>query len=671
MTKHDPFEQLLRPAFEARAVVAWAAALVWVLVCALVLDAARTSLLLCALMAVAMILSRARGAARLLSYKLALVGKPVEIMPVERLRRSVPSLGGDLWLGWGFRWTPVHTKRAYEILKRDPGEIYPPGWWLRAHGIDQDPRTAKGLPWIHGVGMAAGSRESDIVIPMDSLKGHCAVVATTGAIKTRLAALVIFQLAMRGDCVVVIDPKGDKDLREICRQAAQAAGHPERFVMLHPAFASQSVRLDLVKNWDRVSQVASRITMVLDSSETDNFKEFCWMAVHRITSALKYLGRRVTIYELKRAMESRATVERLSEEALRLYFASAGPAIREELTRRAAAEGARGGGARGGRGSGIEVASNDLAAMIAVYATMPETAEQARQRQMPLKVDEVSGLLAILEANREWFGKMVVSITPMLTKLTTDDLRGLLSPDYDDVNDPRPILDGRKVVEGNHILYIGTDTLADESVGRAISTMALAELSAVAAEIYNHGTTGDDGQQPRRVHVVVDEWGDAVCAPLIQQANKGRGAGFFIWALGQTFSDLVDKFGGNIARAKRFLGNMNNLIVGATKDPDTVKMVTEMLGETAITVMSQAIGGGSGTEDVGLEFSARDQTTASDKDIGIFNPALLPQMPDLHYIALLNRGLLVKGRIPVLVADHADPSTPARTTPQRDSRTTQ
>jgi conjugal transfer pilus assembly protein TraD len=43
------------------------------------------------------------------------------------------------------------------------------------------------------------------------------------------------------------------------------------------------------------------------------------------------------------------------------------------------------------------------------------------------------GLIAILEANREWFGKMIVSITPMLTKLTTDDLKGLLSPDYDDI----------------------------------------------------------------------------------------------------------------------------------------------------------------------------------------------------------------------------------------------
>jgi conjugal transfer pilus assembly protein TraD len=76
--------------------------------------------------------------------------------------------------------------------------------------------------------------ERDVLLPFDSLKGHCAIIATTGAMKTRLAALVIFQLAMRGDCIIVVDPKGDKDLREVCRQAAVLSGNPGRFLMLHP-----------------------------------------------------------------------------------------------------------------------------------------------------------------------------------------------------------------------------------------------------------------------------------------------------------------------------------------------------------------------------------------------------------------------------------------------------
>ena len=34
-------------------------------------------------------------------------------------------------------------------------------------------------------------------------------------------------------------------------------------------------------------------------------------------------------------------------------------------------------------------------------------------------------------------------------------------------------------------------------------------------------------------------------------------------------------FSGNTARAKRFIGNMNNLIIGATQDPDTMALVIE------------------------------------------------------------------------------------------------
>jgi len=646
MAEKKRFEHLLRPAFEARAAIGWTGAALWMTGVALVFNAPKVGFLTCALLALTLALWRARQAHALIRYKLALADQKLNIMSASHLRHQLRGFGDKLWLGWGFHWEATHTQRSFEILKRDLDEVYPPRWWLRLRGITKDPREAKGLPWIHGLNMG---RERDVYQHFDALKGHCAIIATTGAIKTRLAALVIFQLVMRGDTVIVIDPKGDKDLREICRQAAEFAGKPERFLMLHPAFASESVRLDLIKNWDRVSQVASRITMVLDSQEDDNFKQFCWMAVHRITSAMKYIGRRVSIYTLKTAMESRTTVEQLTLAAMRKFFQEDCPQLQEALEKQLNAQSSQGGKPVKGV---IETSSPELAAMIKVFQDMvPETPEQARAESLPLKPEELRGLVSILEANREWFGKMIVSITPLLTKLTTDDLRGLLSPDYDDINDARPIMDGKRIVEGKHILYIGTDTLADTSVGEAISTMALAELSAVAAEIYNHGGAGDDGNEPRRVHVVVDEWGDAVCAPLIQQANKGRGAGFFIWAMGQTFSDLVDKFGGNAARAKRFIGNMNNLIVGATQDPDTMDLITDKLGEVSVHVRSYSSGMGSKTEDVGLEFSANQSVSISEKQMEVVPRSLLPRLPDLHYIALLNRGELIKGRIPVILAD--------------------
>lgn len=645
MKKAKPFEQILRPLYEARAVIAWTVSAVWCLTWAFVLEFGGYAIFMLVAMSGLMAAWRFHAAHQLARMKLSLIGKPLSFISTSQLAKALPSMGNNLWLGWGYRWEPRHTRRAYEVMKRDLAEIYPPSWVLRFLGEKRDPATERGMQWIHGL----EQQEQDVLAPFDSLKGHCAVVATTGALKTRLVSLILYQLASRGDTVIVIDPKGDPELREICRSCAAATGEPERFLMMHPAFASQSTRMDLLKNWDRVSQVASRVSLVL-SAEDSTFKDFCWNAVHSITNGMKYIGRRVNIVSLKTAMQSRVSVERLTEEALTKFFKTDGAEFSDQISQEIAKLGFS--SPKQGRGKPsvvVETGSVELTAMIQVFnRDLAEDHAEARRKGIPEKLEEIKGLIAILEADKQWFGKMIVSITPMLTKLSTDDLRGLLSPDYEDLDDKRPIMDMMRVVKGKHILYVGTDTLADPSVGHALAAMLLADGSAVAAEIYNHGVEGDDGSPPRRIHVMVDEWGDVMCEPLIQQANKGRGAGIFIWALGQTLSDLVDAFGGNKSKALRFMGNMNNMIVGATQDAATMEMVSEKFGMTAIQVRSQSQSTGSKTEDTGLEFSVNRAESISETKTELFPPSLLPGMPDLQYVAMLNRSEFIKGRIPVL-----------------------
>lgn len=643
MAKAKEIESLLRPVFEARSALLWTAAFAWCILIGALFRLGWGPLVGLCVVTGAMAIRRGVVARTMVLKQLALIGRPVELMPVQNLLNAMPAIGNNLWLGRGWRWEPSHTALAYEVSKRDLSEIYPPPWALKMLGVKRNPADERGLQWIHGL----HPEESDVCVPMDALKGHCAIIATTGAIKTRLAALFITQLIAKGDTVIVFDPKGDHELREICRLAAAHTGNASKFMMLHPAFASKSIRLDMLKNWDRVSQVASRISMVLGSEGGDTFKEFCWNAVHRITNGIKYVGRRVNLLALKTAMESRTSVERLAYEALKKFFTEEAPQLRERIVQemnKLAAE-----SKRPMKKGGIETGSPELTAMITVFLSdVPESQAEAQRVGVPMKPEEVSGLVNILEANKEWFGKMIVSILPMLTKLTTDDLRGLLSPDYEDVDDHRPIMDMKRIVEGRHTLYVGTDALADPSVGKALTAMCMADLASVAAEIYNHGLEGDDGSAPRRIHLVVDEWGDAMCEPLVQQANKGRGAGVFIWALGQTFSDLVHAFGGDVASAKRFMGNMNNLIIGAIQDPDTQEMVSEKFGLTNIKIFGESKGVGSKTEDTGMEFSANHGLSASDKEMPLIPPALLPQMPDLQYFALLNRSFKFKGRIPVV-----------------------
>lgn len=661
MAKDLKITTIMRPAYELRAALAWSLAFVWSATLSLFLDFGADAKLSLIGLTLGMTLLRAWQARDIVSRQIALIGKPIELLKVDVLLDTIPKMGDNLWMGWGYRWQPSHTKLAYEVAMRDAKDIYPPLWVIKMATAAQrvlepgrqivtktrDPVNERGWQWIHGL----EPQEGDVMVSLDSLKGHCAIIATTGAIKTRLLALIIPQLVARGDTVIAIDPKGDKDLKDIMRKACERTGVPNKFMMLHPAFASQSCRLDMLKNWDRVSQVSSRVRMVLGSEDDSTFTEFCWVATHRITSGVKYIGRRVSLHELKKCMESRSAVEFLALEAMRLFFTRdvggrLDVAIEAEVNKINASKAPAG----NKKGNGIETAIPKLTAMIAVFnRDIPLDAKQAKFSDLPPRPEELQGLVLVLEAPREWFGKMIQTITPLLTKLSTDDLKDLLSPDYDDPTDTRPIMDIKRIVEGRHAFYVGTDALADSSVAKAKTAMILADAASVAAEIYNHGIEGDDGSQPRRIHLIVDEWGDAMCEPLIQEANKGRGAGMFIWALGQTFADLVVALGSKPA-ADRFMGNMNNLLVGAIQNPDTIKMVTEKFGETTIRLVEgESKSAGNKTEDTGMEFSSNSSLSSKDKPVPIVSPDLLTNIPDLQFFARLNRSNTYKGRIPVVV----------------------
>lgn len=573
---------------------------------------------------------RAAQAMRLWRFKIGLAGAPPARLSCSALERGRAGLQGALWLGWGYRWEPAHTQLCQDILKRSLNDVYPPSWVLRLSGLPARPAQAKGLNWVHGLG-----REHDIVVPFAALEGHTAVLAITGALKTVLARLLVYQLAARGDTVIVLDPKGDKGLEQACRDVATRLGQPERFVMFHPAFAGRSFRFDPLSSWDRDTQVASRIRLLLGPAGPDDpFMAFVMMTVTDIAGAMKRIGRRVSLQTLLDVVRSPERGEALADEVL-MQFLKAGQALAPVDPARASVD--RTAQARRKPGT---FASPRLAELVRRYRAQPE------------RPSDIEGLLAMLAVNREWFAKMVVSLTPVLARLTAGDLGALLSPDHADIEDERPIHTGRSLIEGRHVAYFGLDALSDTSVAESLAALILADLAGTAGELYNHERADAPGSR-RKVHIVCDEWGDLVCEPVIQLANKGRGAGMVLYLFGQTLSDLAVKLGDE-GRAKRILGNMNNFIVGATSDADTLDFVGRKLGETTVRRTSLTHGAGQRSEDAGLSYAANRQASVSEEAVELVPPQVLMSLPDLHYLAIVNRAQVYKGRIPVLdLGEHA------------------
>ena len=244
-----------RPAYELYAVAGWGGA---VLVCgwAMIGAGAPPGPLWYAIAFAGLRISqRLWSAGAVLRRRTKLAGKPVEVISTADLERKTRP--GQVWMGWGFEWRREHRQRLYELEKRDANglQVLP---WLR-----RGAKPKKGNPLLHGVGI----KERDIYVPVEEFAGHMFVPATTGAIKTRLLAMLAVQAIHRQprESVLVVDPKGDSELRDLIRSECTRAGRAADFAYFHPAQPTESVRLDPLHNWTRTTQVASRIGALVPS----------------------------------------------------------------------------------------------------------------------------------------------------------------------------------------------------------------------------------------------------------------------------------------------------------------------------------------------------------------------------------------------------------------------
>ena len=236
-----------------------------------------------------MALYRLPEAYRLYKLQKGLKGKPLAFMALSHLQKVMAKHPDELWLGYGFEWDQRHAQRAYEILKRDKQTLLNQG-----HGKQM------GSTWIHGV----EPKEEDVYQPVGHTEGHTLIVGTTGAGKTRCFDAMITQAILRNEAVIIIDPKGDKELKDNAQRACIAAGSPERFVYFHPGFPEHSVRLNPLRNFNRGTEIASRIAALIPSETgADPFKAFGQMALNNIVQGLLLTSQRPDLKTLRRFLE--------------------------------------------------------------------------------------------------------------------------------------------------------------------------------------------------------------------------------------------------------------------------------------------------------------------------------------------------------------------------------
>lgn len=439
---------------------------------------------------------------------------------------------------------------------------------------------------------------------------------------TRCFDLLISQAILRGECVIIIDPKGDNDLKQKAQRACEALGRKNAFVMFHPAKTEESAHINLLANWTRPTELASRIANLIQSTgQSDPFKNFSWDALNKVAQGLCIAYEKPSIMNLRRYLES--SPEELFEKAFSKHILKSYGDSGEKIIAKLYSACKR------------DTIENRVTALVNYYL-QHGPADPA-----------LDGLISLRNHDKEHFGKMVTSLLPILSQLTSGKLGRLLSPPEDPDEQGTAIFrDTGDFIEKNAVVYMGLDSLSDNMVGSAIGSLMLADLTAAAGSIYNFK------EERRIVNVFVDEAAECVNDSFIQLLNKGRGAKFKLVVATQTISDFAARLG-SMDKAMQVVGNLNNTISLRCIDEKTQQFVTRRFPKTK--VKSVAIDQGLSTDaDHALPKGGRLGERLTEEEVDLFPSQLLGMLPDLEFIANLSGGKVVKGRYPFLLQDRSE-----------------
>jgi hypothetical protein len=71
----------------------------------------------------------------------------------------------------------------------------------------------------------------------------------------------------------------------------------------------------------------------------------------------------------------------------------------------------------------------------------------------------LDGLASAFKYDKTYFDKIVSSVGPLMEKLTTGPIAELISPNLDNLEDTRPVLEWMDVIRRRAIVYVGLDAL--------------------------------------------------------------------------------------------------------------------------------------------------------------------------------------------------------------------
>ena len=613
-------------------------------------------------------------------------------LPVYRMRVSeLPVSNKVQYLGLGFAWTGVHTQRVYDLTQSENSKYTAKSrgyerarnlevklehsrWWhwiaAFTSSARHDPKPLcigflcfkialwrlnpwepvpplEGDAWLHSVGLYEG--EGPIWQDLGNRVGHTLVEGTTRVGKTRLAEVIICQDILRGDVVIVIDPKGDADLLLNMYAAAIRAGRADKFFFFHLGYPEISAQYNPIGSYGRITEVATRIASQMPGEgQSAAFREFVWGYVNQVAKGLTGIGE-VPNYPLIKQYSQHLEplyirlIDKLLGEKMPGYQAEL--ARYQEIMRLEKTEQRRAAGLM----DDYSRINRDRDA-IARYLLFKHHAD--RLPLSDLERDTAQSLTKAFLTDQQYLSKLIASLDPFLEKMTTGAVAKLIAPDFLDPSSD--VFDWTGIMLSGGIVYVGLDALSDQEVARTVGSSMLADLTSQYGRIYKEGRSqglpdipGARRDRPIRVHI--DEANEPADKNLIPSLNKAGGANVSVTAYTQTSSDFEARLG-NKAYAAQMLGNFNTLIFFRVQDEATAKILIEKQRKVNVGhVLTYS--GATDSSDVhsSVDFVSSTQSREQRQQMEMLTVTDLTKLPKGQFFMIMNGNQLYKGRVPWLI----------------------
>jgi len=527
-----------------------------------------------------------------------------------------------LFIGRGFRWLPHHTQRLHQI-KQVQNESFT---------RQKKHNELGGQAYLHGL----GDEDKPVFIPQKIRTGHTFVVGTTRVGKTRLASVLINQDIRNGDAIIVVDPKGDLELVRDMYSACNAANRLDDFRIVHLGFPELSAHYNPLKNYDQVSEVATRITdAIAAEGEGKQFAAFAWKYVNIVAICLEEMHQPIT-YKSIAFYISRLDqlLMAYADTILPQRFSDYHDKIDQIINTDCKID-------KHGRSTPPMDRTKAVASYLKDHITNTITSGNVESLHDQILID----LYDAATLDKHYYDKITASVGPVLSEINKSNATNVFS--FHQSTCEIELMD---VIKQKKVVYIGLDSLTNPNVAQAVGKAFLSDLVSTAGKIYKESNAN------YRLNLHCDELSEIIQDSFVKILNKAGGAGFQVTAYAQTKQDLEVALGSR-AMAEVTEGNLNTLVILRVKNEETANLLIKILpqvgviGHTQVSMVNDTPHG----ED-GVYFNTTNEDRVQTSAVPMIEVNDIISLPKGQAFVLVNGGELYKVRIPLPLNDGLAPT---------------